>query len=303
MDFDKTREHAMDDVGSLQRASAYLIVLAGKSIGQTFRLEGDEKTIGRSPDSHVLLEDDGVSRRHARIERTESGGLRLVDLQSTNGTWFDGEQVNAHLLRDGDRIQIGSSIVLKFSYQDELEERFQQQLYDAATRDGLTRLYNKRFFLDRLTQDFSYSLRHEQPLTLVLFDVDHFKEINDSLGHPAGDSVLQELAGRVAETLRTEDLLCRYGGDEFAIIMREASAERGALVAERVRRVVANAPFSHEGGTVAVTVSLGVVTLEAANARTPGDLLGEADRRLYEAKQRGRNQVASGQGQRASERA
>ena len=294
MERDKTQVLQLNDLrASMVRDSAYLIVINGKAIGKMFKLVGDEMVIGRSPDAHVFLEDDGVSRRHARIERTEDGALRLVDLQSTNGTWFEGRRIADRILCDGDKIQIGSSTILKFSYQDELEERFQQQLYESATRDGLTRLYNKRFFLDRLAQEFAYAQRHGEPLSLVIFDIDHFKRINDTWGHPVGDVVLQEIASRVSATVRTEDILCRYGGEEFAIIMREAPAEKGWLVAERVRRVVADAPFHHESGALPVTISLGLATLQSGNLVDAGALVAEADRRLYEAKHRGRNQVGA----------
>jgi len=294
MERDKTQVLQLDDLrAAMLPESAYLIVINGKAIGKMFKLVGDEMVIGRSPDAHVFLEDDGVSRRHARIERTEEGALRLVDLQSTNGTWFEGRRITDRILQDGDKIQIGSSTILKFSYQDELEERFQQQLYESATRDGLTRLYNKRFFLDRLAQEFAYALRHGEPLSLVLFDIDHFKRINDGLGHPVGDAVLQELAARVSAALRTEDVFCRFGGEEFAIIMRESTAEQAFLAAERVRRVVADAPFPYEGGALPVTISLGLATLHGGNFADANALVSEADRRLYEAKNGGRNRVGA----------
>ncbi len=294
MEQDKTLVFRLDDIRTRQRTeNAYLIVIAGKAIGKMYKLAGEEMVIGRSPDAQVFLDDDGVSRRHARIERTDEGGLRLVDMHSTNGTWFNGGRIENRDLRDGDKFQIGSTTILKFSYQDALEEQFQQQLYDSATRDGLTRIYNKRFFLDRLQQEFSYSLRHRLPLSLLIFDLDHFKQINDTLGHPVGDAVLQELAHRIGDTLRTEDIFCRYGGEEFAIIMRESPAEKAALAAERVRRLVAGAPFSHEGGSLPVTISVGVATLEAGNFSSPAALVAEADRQLYDAKQRGRNRVGA----------
>src|SRR5690606_32951214 len=120
MEADKTREHPIGEKAPAQRETAWFIVLSGKSIGRMFKLAGDEMLVGRSPDAHVFLDDGGVSRRHARVERTREGGVRIVDLQSTHGAWVEGVRVDARILRDGDKVQIGSDRILQFSYQDEL---------------------------------------------------------------------------------------------------------------------------------------------------------------------------------------
>ena len=294
MSQDKTLVLEMADRKSAAaKESAYLIVISGRAIGKMFKLAGDEMLVGRSPDAHVFLDDDGVSRRHARIERTDAGALALVDLQSTNGTWLGGRRIDRHVLEDGDKFQIGPATVLRFSYQDALEEQFQQQLYESATRDGLTGLYNKRFFLDRLEQEFGYGVRHRTPLSLILFDIDHFKQVNDTCGHPVGDAVLEELAARVSDLLRVEDIFCRYGGEEFAIIMRESSPDKAYRAAERVRRAVASRPFVHDGRSHAITISAGVATLDGTNLPSSAALIAEADRHLYAAKQAGRNRVGA----------
>jgi two-component system cell cycle response regulator len=292
MSDDKTAVHVLPVVAAQAvKEHAYLIVITGKAVGRMFKVHGDELVIGRSGDVDVVLDDEGVSRRHAALIRNDEGKVELRDMASTNGTWANGARIESHVLRDGDRIQIGSATILKFSYQDTLEEQFQKQLYDSATRDGLTRIYNKRYFQDRLREEFAFADRHKLPLALVLFDIDHFKRVNDELGHPAGDQVLQALAGKVAEAIRTDDILCRFGGEEFAVIMRETAEDKAFIFAERVRRLVVGHPFTWRQQRIPVTISLGVAVLENRNHANPDDLVGAADRFLYRAKQGGRNRV------------
>ncbi len=281
--------HLLTRVGT---TSAYLIVVAGQtSAGKMFKLDRAEMTIGRASDADILLDDEGVSRRHAKIVARSDGTIQLVDLNSTNGTFSNGVRVDAQPLKDGDKIQIGSATILKFSYQDSFDEELQKNLYDSATRDGLTRLYNKKFFLDALEKEYSYCLRHRVPLSLVMFDIDHFKRINDTYGHPVGDHVLARVASRIDETIRAEDILARFGGEEFALLLREATREGALALAERLRRLVELSEFAYNGQPVRVTVSAGVATLDDGEHGDAQALVAAADRRLYRAKQAGRNRV------------
>ena len=274
----------------------YLIVLSGNAVGKMFKVSMGEMLIGRAPSCDILLDDDGVSRKHARILCQPDGAVLLMDLGSTNGTWVEGEKVDLRQLIDGDRVQIGSATILKYGYQDSVEERFVSQLYESATQDGLTGTYNKRFFTDRLTQEFAWHRRHGQVLTLILFDIDHFKKINDTYGHQPGDFVLARLAQVAGAQCRVEDVFARYGGEEFAIILRQTTAQEGTILAERIRRAVEAAEFewARDDGMVRipVTISLGVSSL-TGEMLEPGSLIEDADRFLYKAKQGGRNRVAS----------
>lgn len=276
--------------GPLQR-NAYLIVLSGRAVGQMFKLAQGEHVLGRSTEADIRLDDEGVSRLHAKMRRRTDGTVEVSDLDSTNGTYVNGAQIRHFTLSDGDRIQIGSVTILKFSYQDSLEEQFQQQLYESATRDPLTQAYNKRFFGEQLEKDFSHAQRHQLPLSLVMLDVDHFKLINDNHGHPAGDHVLQRLSATVMASLRTEDAFCRVGGEEFAVIMRDCTEAEAMQLAERLRRLVASTQFVYGGKTLPVTVSLGVASFDAARHPDHPALIEESDRCLYEAKRRGRNRA------------
>ena len=292
MNEEQTVIHKRVPVGGAPRErNAYLIVLSGRAVGQMFKLAPGEHVLGRSTEADIRLDDEGVSRLHAKMRRRSDGTVEVSDLDSTNGTYVNGAQIRHFTLSDGDRIQIGSVTILKFSYQDSLEEQFQQQLYESATRDPLTQAYNKRFFNEQLDKDFSHALRHELPLSLLMLDVDHFKRINDTHGHPAGDHVLQRLAATVMASLRTEDAFCRVGGEEFAVIMRDCTEAEAMQLAERLRRLVASTQFVYGGQALPVTISLGVSAFSPSRHTRTIELVEEVDRCLYEAKRRGRNRA------------
>lgn len=273
-----------------QQVHAYLVVLAGSNVGEMHRVEGPEIVVGRATSATLRLNDDGISRRHCRILQL-GGRVVIEDLQSANGTLVNGEMVHHHELKDGDKIRLGANTLLKFAYQDKLDERFQQEMYDAALRDGLTRVYNKKFFLDRLETEFAYAKRHQAMLSLVMFDVDHFKKVNDSYGHLAGDAVLVRLAGITQGMVRTEDILARYGGEEFAVICRGIPLLNGGILGERLRTAVEQSTFEFQERRLPVTISVGVAALPEAPAATLQELIAHADGALYEAKRSGRNRV------------
>jgi two-component system cell cycle response regulator len=266
----------------------YLIVLVGSNVGEMYRIDGNEAVLGRSPTAQVRFNDEGVSRRHARV--LEMGGSIVVeDLKSANGTLVNGEVVERRALKDGDKVQLGPNIVLRFTYHDELDESFQRQMYDAALRDGLTKAFNKKYFLSRLETELAYSRRHKTALSLIMMDVDHFKRVNDNFGHPAGDAVLVGLAGIVLRTIRTEDVFARYGGEEFAVICRGVPRDNACVLAERLRSICELTSFEHEGKRMPVTISLGVAGFPEFGAETSLQLVAAADEALYTSKNGGRN--------------
>lgn len=277
--------------GAPRERNASLLVLSGRALGQLFKILPGEMVLGRSTEADIRLDDEGVSRLHAKIRRRSDGTVEVSDLDSTNGTYVNGAQIRHFTLSDGDRIQIGSVTILQFRYQDSLEEQLQQQLRESVIRDPLTQAYNKRFFNEQLEKDFSHAQRHHLPLSLVMLDVDHFKLINDSHGHPAGDHVLQRLSATIMASLRTEDAFCRVGGEEFAVIMRDCTEPEAMQLAERLRRLVASTQFVYGGKTLPVTISLGVSSIDPNRHPRTIELVEEADRCLYEAKRRGRNRA------------
>src|SRR5579863_10604558 len=177
----------------VKRDRAYLVVLAGASVGEMYKIDHDRTIIGRGQKAEVRLLDDGISREHAKVV-VEGNKIFLEDMGSTNGTFCNGLKVDRKELADGDKILVGSTTILKFTYHDYLDEVFQRQMYESALRDGLTKVFNKKYFTDYLEKEFAYAARHGAPLSLIFLDIDHFKRINDTHGHPAGDFVLSELS-------------------------------------------------------------------------------------------------------------
>jgi diguanylate cyclase (GGDEF)-like protein len=272
----------------------YLVVLIGSNVGETFRLDPalGQVLLGRGPASTIRFGDDGVSRRHASLHLAEAGAWRLEDLDSANGTHVNGERVKAHILAENDRIHLGPNTLLKFTYHDELEENFQRQMFDAALRDGLTKAFNRKYFLTRLDTELAYSRRHGSPLSLLMLDVDHFKKVNDTYGHLAGDSVLATLAQLVTKTIRAEDVFARYGGEEFAVICRGVGRDQACVLAERLRQVVDANPFDvGDGASLRVSISVGVAGMPEFAAESSLQLVAAADEALYGAKRGGRNRI------------
>ncbi len=290
---EKTIVHSVSDLLSqAKKTSACLIVVSGKtSVGKMFKLDRQEMTIGRSNDADIMLDDEGVSRRHAKVVIRADGSIQLVDLNSTNGTFNNGDKIDVSSLHDGDKIQIGSATILKFSYQDSFDEALQKNLYESATRDGLTHIYNKKYFVDTLKKEFAYCLRHRVPLSLLMMDIDHFKRINDTYGHQAGDYALSRLSGRVNDAIRAEDVFARYGGEEFVVLLREAPEDKAFILAERLRRLIETTDFTFNGQQIKVTVSIGVATLQDSDYPDTDAFVASADKHLYRAKQAGRNRV------------
>jgi diguanylate cyclase (GGDEF)-like protein len=276
--------------GGVKRDRAYLVVLAGASVGEMYKIEVEKTVIGRGQRAQIRLFDDGISREHAQIT-VEGSKVFLQDLGSTNGTYCNGLKVDKKELVDGDKILVGSTTILKFTYHDNLDEIFQKQMYESALRDGLTKAFNKKYFTDRLESEYTFSTRHVAPLALVLFDIDHFKKVNDTHGHQAGDHVLSEISTLLTGALRAEDVFARYGGEEFAVICRGSDAAQAMVVGERLRKAVEAHKFVYDGTHIPVTISIGVAVLPDPAVKDANDLISLADQALYKSKHGGRNRV------------
>ena len=272
-----------------RKYAAYVVVMAGPNVGEMYKLQGDD-VVGRAPGVRVSVADKEVSRQHARFEK-RGDRFFVQDLGSTNGTYLNGASVTDAQLFDGDRIQLGPATVLKFGFHDDVDGEFQRLMYQAAVRDELTGAFNRKHFLERLDSEIGFSNRHDASVVLVLFDIDSFKATNDTWGHLAGDYVLTTLVRMVQKIIRREDVLGRYGGDEFAILSRGIDLEEGRLFAERIRQDVERLEFRWEDQVIPVTVSLGVAESTSTESDGPKGLLAVADAALYAAKRGGRNRV------------
>lgn len=263
---------------------------AGPLLGRRYPLPDHPARVGRTDDCEVRLDDNAASRRHAELTPGPCG-YAVADLGSTNGTYVNDDRVEgARWLRDGDYLKVGGAI-FRYLAGGNVEADYHEELYRLTVLDGLTRVHNRRALDEFLDREAARTRRYGRPLSVLLFDVDRFKAINDGHGHPCGDFVLRALADRVRPLVRAEDLLARYGGEEFALALVEADHGAALAAGERVRAAVAAEPFAWEGVSVRVTVSVGVATSDGSGDGGPAVLLKAADDRLYEAKRGGRNRV------------
>ncbi|MBM4375594.1 MAG: diguanylate cyclase [Deltaproteobacteria bacterium] len=277
-----------DALGDAGARRGRLTVLIGAEVGRLFPLEQAETVIGRSANATITLDDDSVSRMHCTVVRVGPDYM-VEDRGSSNGTYLNGERVERARLKDGDKIRVGETTVLRFGFGDGLDDQFARQLYDAALRDSLTGAFNKRYLLDTLAKEVRFAARHRTNLVLIMFDLDHFKRVNDTYGHLAGDQVLAHLGRLALGVLRTEDVFARYGGEEFGIVARSISLEQGGHLAERLRSRVESSLFPIGGDQhLRVTLSLGVCLWRPEFVEAT-QLIAAADEALYAAKRGGRN--------------
>jgi diguanylate cyclase (GGDEF)-like protein len=276
---------------STEKDRIALTVLTGPTRGLVHKIEGSVVTVGRSEDADLVIADPNLSRVHARL--VWNGHQYLVeDLGSTNGTYVGDHRITEPTpLVDGVRLGFGRRTLTKYSVQDQLEERALLSVHESALRDKLTGAYNRRVFDDRLESELAFSVRHGRPLALLLLDIDHFKSVNDTFGHQAGDWVLAQVARELQSTLRTEDVFARHGGEEFAVLLRDSTPTDAAMTGERLRAIVQASEISFGAQPLAITVSVGL-GCNIPVVTDPAELVRRADSALYRAKSEGRNRIA-----------
>jgi diguanylate cyclase (GGDEF)-like protein len=263
----------------------------GVGMGTRYPLGDASLVIGRGAEADIRINDHSVSRRHARIQ-PGADGYYAIDLQSTNGTFVNDTPASMYKLKDGDYLRVGNCIY-RFLAGGNVEADYHEEIYRLTIVDGLTEISNKRYLMEFLDRELARCARYARPLALLLFDIDHFKQVNDQMGHLAGDFTLRELAHRVRRSIRKEELFARYGGEEFAVVLPETTREGALPIAERIRRLVEAEPFAFEQHSYTLTISIGVATTTGEEQLTPVELLRRADELLYQAKRDGRNRVAA----------
>jgi two-component system cell cycle response regulator len=279
-------------VSSHQEACLVQIYPTGPGMGMRHPLETTPIISGRGEDCDIQVHDTSVSRRHARIEQIGAEYF-VLDMQSTNGTYVNDRQSlpgDPLPLRDGDYLRIGNCI-FRYLAGGNVEADYHEEIYRLTIVDALTQISNIRYFNDFIEREVIRTVRHHRPLSLIIFDIDRFKEINDKHGHLGGDFTLRELAACVKKVVRREDLFARIGGEEFALVLIETGLEEGKLAAERIRALVEKHAFRFENKVLHLTISLGVAESPLDGTATARDLLRRADEKLYEAKAAGRNRV------------
>lgn len=252
-------------------------------------LRGPRMTIGHDALCDVEVTDDFISRVHAMLEVSEQG-WRIIDRGSLNGTFVNEVKVTDQVLFPGDRIRVGNHI-FKFLSADDIEVQYHEAVYEMMTFDALTGTHNRRYFEESFRREVLRSIRHGRPLALLVIDVDHFKQVNDRLGHLVGDEVLRALGGLLKGRTRGDEMLARYGGEEFMLVLSEASQPDAIRIAEELRQLVAAVPFATTRGPVPVTISIGVAHYDGRSEITSQQLIDRADQKLYDAKRSGRNRV------------
>lgn len=282
------------DMGSKRQIKdRHLLIRArGAQLGQVLKLAQQAHRVGRANDCEIWLSDDGVSRRHATIT-FENGVYVIEDTSSANGTFVGGQKVERATLRDGDLIQFGPQAVFRYSVADEGQEQLLRQLYEASVTDALTGANNREHFDSQLRMELSFARRHGTDLSVVMFDVDHFKRVNDTFGHPVGDEVLVEISKVTRRLVRNEDVFARYGGEEFVLILRGIALEGARIVGERLRERIAELSIGTDKGPLKITVSVGCASFASTPEATAESLVQLADKRLYVAKRSGRNRVVA----------
>ena len=266
-----------------------LIVMSGKDLARKYTISTSEVIIGRSSDANIVIKEHNISRRHAKII-VKGNKVIIEDLGSTNGTFVNSEKIKSKVLKDADLISVGKTI-LKFSFQSDIDSAFHDEIYNSATNDELTTLFNRKYLQKHIESEFARAERYGRDLSLLMLDIDDFKLVNDKYGHPAGDYVLKSVGKTIKGCVRHNvDIPARYGGEEFAVLLPETGANFALKIAEKIRQKISELQLVYEGTSIDVSVSIGISSNNAAT-NSIEDLIRRADEKLYVAKRNGKNRV------------
>lgn len=274
---------------SPRRMRACLVQYNGQNLGKRFPLDLTQMILGRSPRVSIVVNDKSVSRIHAQAYRNGTR-IDLEDLDSVNGTFINDLKIEQRkILKDGDFIRLGT-VLFKYFAHDNIESIFHDKIYRMSTIDAGTSTFNKKYLMETLESEFKYSKSYNQPLSIIYFDLDFFKKVNDTYGHSTGDYVLKETANLISTLLGKDDILCRYGGEEFVIIQPGTDKKNSMELAEKIRLSMENNVFNYDNKEIRQNISAGVSqrTNEMDNLT---ELLNDADQKLYYSKSHGRNKV------------
>lgn len=271
-----------------------IVVLIGPPgyVGKQYPITASDIVIGRSVESQVYIDDKSLSRSHAKFA-VNASEVSVIDLGSTNKTIVNGQVIPplaSCLLKNNDQIKTGN-VIFKFLEKGSIEAMTNAAMYERAQKDALTGAHSKGALLEKGPEAMKRSEVLNEPFSLVTFDIDHFKKINDSHGHPGGDYVLKELCRIIiTKLIRANDFFARYGGEEFVLLLSGSPTKTAAEVAERIRQTIEAHEFIWENKKIPVTISVGVAT-KLPNETEWTQIYDRADKALYQSKQGGRNRT------------
>ncbi|MBD3239094.1 MAG: diguanylate cyclase [Chitinivibrionales bacterium] len=279
-----------DQEPQVEETLPYLVMYTERNMGKRLDLSEAKVTIGRAPDADIVIDDKRVSKIHCLLQY-QKGAILVEDNNSTNGTFLNGQRIDKASVTSSALLQIGGT-VMKIEFKNKAEVDYEDELLRKATTDALTGIANRHYFMNRAREELAFARRANVLLGMVMLDIDHFKKVNDTYGHQAGDYVLSQFASLVDKRIRGEDLFGRYGGEEFCILMRGSMEPPGAKTfCERIRKTVEEFDFNFNGTSIPVTVSIGLALRKGADIQTIDEFIQAADKGLYKAKQDGRNRV------------
>jgi len=284
------------DIDSDHRSSIIFTIIDGEEnqFGKIFTFYKDSILIGRNKYSDIYINDENISNDHCEIkviknDENKIDQIILKDLLSTNGTYVNGKLISNKVLKSGDKIKIGET-TLRFNYNDKLEEKYHLKLFNIATSDSLTKLHNKRYTIGELENQYKIAKRNNRIFSLIMFDIDDFKAINDKHGHIAGDEFLKNVASHINKHIREQDFAGRFGGDEFLIILPETEIEGAVILANRIREKIEKSETVYRDHKIKTTISGGISQF-SFSYNNIGELLEITDKALYKAKKLGKNKV------------
>ena len=277
---------------SQSNISVSVTTISGPRTGLSFQIEPNSgMTLGRSPDAGIQVIDTGISREHIHM-KFDGVSVIVEDLESANGTYVNGKRLTGKIeIKNGDQIAIGVSTVLKFSLDNQLDAEYKNYVEEQLTKDTLTSAYNRKAFAHFLNSAYIAAKRDFSSVCLFMIDVDNFKSINDTYGHQVGDKILKHIADKLIQTVRSADIVCRYGGDEFAIICPNIDSLRGLQLAEQARLNIESMSFTVNGERINTTLSIGISNYPDNEIKCVSQFIAYADKAMYKAKRRGRNQI------------
>lgn len=288
-----TMAERLSHAKNLDRKTCF-VILGGLDVGSVVNIDKSVMLIGRGAGCDLILRNHDISRRHAEVRKKGSNSLVILDLGSTNGTFIGGELITEATLREGEKVLLGRQTVLKFVLMDELEETCQKQIFQSSTRDTLTDVFNRKYLSQKIVSDIALAKRHSLPISLLMVDIDRFKNVNDAYGHSTGDRVLVQVAQAIGSIIRKNDMVARYGGEEFIVVAQGIGLDGGKSLGERIRHRIKEESLQvldGSGAEIRVTVSIGVVSVSGGTDVDEEILISTADKNLYSAKDKGRNMV------------